>query len=201
MGNIWNKSNKAREEVLDDIKIINAITLQKIFMDKTSYSLLFSLDDNGFFKKINSKNLIKVKIKRNKNTKEKTIKLSLDEFYVFHNSLLDSINIFYDDKIKERMTKIKNKDESDNGLCPICNENTINTMLKCYHCFCEKCIKTWLLEKTNSCPLCRLTINVDKKEELFESQQWEIVGKINKNEYNEETKERFYKILNKMINK
>ncbi len=201
MGNIWNKSNKAREEVLDDIKIINAITLQKIFMDKTSYSLLFSLDDNGFFKKINSKNLIKVKIKRNKNTKEKTIKLSLDEFYVFHNSLLDSINIFYDDKIKERMTKIKNKDESDNGLCPICNENTINTMLKCYHCFCEHCIKTWLLEKNNSCPFCRLTINVDKKDEKIEILQWDIINKVNKDELDTEIKNRFFQSLNNIVNK
>ena len=201
MGNIWNKSNKTREEVLDDIKIINAITLQKIFMDKTSYSLLFSLDDNGFFKKINSKNLIKVKIKRNKNTKEKTIKLSLDEFYVFHNSLLDSINIFYDDKIKERMNKIKNKDESDNGICPICNENTINTMLKCYHCFCEHCIKTWLLEKNNSCPFCRLTINVDKKDEKIEILQWDIINKVNKDELDIEIKNRFFQSLNNIVNK
>ena len=198
MGSIWNYSKKSRDEVIEDIKIANNITLQKMFIEKTSVSISFSLEDSGIFK---SKNVIKAKVKSFKSEKKKTLKLDLNEFYLFYNSLIDSINIFYDDKLKETIKNGKIKDETESGFCPICAENTVDTMLKCYHCFCEKCIKTWLLEKTNSCPLCRLTINVDKKEELFESQQWEIVGKINKNEYNEETKERFYKILNKMINK
>ncbi len=198
MGSIWNYSKKSRDEVIEDIKIANNITLQKMFIEKTSVSISFSLEDSGIFK---SKNVIKAKVKSFKSEQKKTLKLDLNEFYLFYNSLIDSINIFYDDKLKETIKNGKIKDETESGFCPICAENTVDTMLKCYHCFCEKCIKTWLLEKTNSCPLCRLTINVDKKEELFESQQWEIVGKINKNEYNEETKERFYKILNKMINK
>ena len=198
MGSIWNYSKKSRDEVIEDIKIANNITLQKMFIEKTSVSISFSLEDTGIFK---SKNVIKAKVKSFKSEQKKTLKLDLNEFYLFYNSLIDSINIFYDDKLKETIKNGKIKDETESGFCPICAENTVDTMLKCYHCFCEKCIKTWLLEKTNSCPLCRLTINVDKKEELFESQQWEIVGKINKNEYNEETKERFYKILNKMINK
>jgi hypothetical protein len=198
MGSIWNYSKKSRDEVIEDIKTANNITLQKMFIEKTSVSISFSLEDSGIFK---SKNVIKAKVKSFKSEQKKTLKLDLNEFYLFYNSLIDSINIFYDDKLKETIKNGKIKDETESGFCPICAENTVDTMLKCYHCFCEKCIKTWLLEKTNSCPLCRLTINVDKKEELFESQQWEIVGKINKNEYNEETKERFYKILNKMINK
>ena len=198
MGSIWNYSKKSRDEVIEDIKIANNITLQKMFIEKTSVSISFSLEDSGIFK---SKNVIKAKVKSFKSEQKKTLKLDLNEFYLFYNSLIDSINIFYDDKLKETIKNGKIKDETESGFCPICAENTVDTMLKCYHCFCEKCIKTWLLEKTNSCPLCRLTINVDKKEELFESQQWEIVCKINKNEYNEETKERFYKILNKMINK
>ena len=198
MGSIWNNSKKSRDEVIEDIKTANNITLQKMFIEKTSVSISFSLEDSGIFK---SKNVIKAKVKSFKSEQKKTLKLDLNEFYLFYNSLIDSINIFYDDKLKETIKNGKIKDETESGFCPICAENTVDTMLKCYHCFCEKCIKTWLLEKTNSCPLCRLTINVDKKEELFESQQWEIVGKINKNEYNEETKERFYKILNKMINK
>ena len=198
MGSIWNNSKKSRDEVIEDIKTANNITLQKMFIEKTSVSISFSLEDSGIFK---SKNVIKAKVKSFKSEQKKTLKLDLNEFYLFYNSLIDSINIFYDDKLKETIKNGKIKDETESGFCPICAENTVDTMLKCYHCFCEKCLKTWLLEKTNSCPLCRLTINVDKKEELFESQQWEIVGKINKNEYNEETKERFYKILNKMINK
>ena len=185
MGSIWNYSKKSRDEVIEDIKIANNITLQKMFIEKTSVSISFSLEDSGIFK----------------SEQKKTLKLDLNEFYLFYNSLIDSINIFYDDKLKETIKNGKIKDETESGFCPICAENTVDTMLKCYHCFCEKCIKTWLLEKTNSCPLCRLTINVDKNEELFESQQWEIVGKMNKNEYNEEVKERFYQILNKMINK
>ena len=198
MGSIWNSSIKSRDEVIEDIKVVNGITLQKIFIEKTSVSILFSLDDNGIF---NSKNIIKGKVKSFKSNKEKTIKLDLNEFYLFFNCLLDSKNIFYDDKLKLCIQNGTLKDETESGFCPICAENTVDTMLKCYHCFCEKCIKTWLLEKTNSCPLCRLIINVDKNEELFESQKWEIVAKINKNEYNNEIKDRFYNILNKTVNK
>jgi hypothetical protein len=200
MGNIWNNCQKTRNEVLDDIKTANNITNQKMFIQKTSLSIIFSLEDNGLLKSIKSKNLIKGKVKSYKSNLEKTIHLDLNDFYLFYNSLLDSRSIFYEDKLKQCIRSGKIKDETESGFCPICDENTVDTMLKCYHCFCEKCIKTWLLEKTNSCPLYRLTINVDKNEDLFESQQWEIVTKINKNQYNEEMKDMFYKNLNKIVN-
>ena len=63
MGNIWNNCQKTRNEVLDDIKTANNITNQKMFIQKTSLSIIFSLEDNGLLKSIKSKNLIKGKVK------------------------------------------------------------------------------------------------------------------------------------------
>ena len=60
MGSIWNYSKKSRDEVIEDIKIANNITLQKMFIEKTSVSISFSLEDSGIFK---SKNVIKAKVK------------------------------------------------------------------------------------------------------------------------------------------
>ena len=125
MGSIWNHSIKSRDEVIEDIKVINGITLQKIFIEKTSLSILFSLDDKGIF---NTKNIIKGIVKSFKSNKEKTIKLDLNEFYLFFNCLLDSKNIFYDDKLKLCIKNGTLKDETESGFCPICAENTVDTM-------------------------------------------------------------------------
>tara|TARA_B100000212_G_scaffold338460_2_gene315038 strand:- start:21509 stop:21922 length:414 start_codon:yes stop_codon:yes gene_type:complete len=43
--------------------------------------------------------------------------------------------------------------------CAICMENKkSNVKLKCAHIFCKGCIKTWLTEKSNTCPNCRVEI-------------------------------------------
>jgi len=41
--------------------------------------------------------------------------------------------------------------------CPICFEEDKNDgiILSCEHVFCYNCLKHWLIEKSNSCPLCR----------------------------------------------
>ncbi len=40
--------------------------------------------------------------------------------------------------------------------CPVCFiEKTDNIELNCNHIFCKSCIKRWLTEKCNSCPICR----------------------------------------------
>ena len=43
--------------------------------------------------------------------------------------------------------------------CAICLENKkLNIKLKCGHIFCKGCIKKWLIEKSNTCPNCRIEI-------------------------------------------
>ena len=40
--------------------------------------------------------------------------------------------------------------------CPICFlEKDENIELKCTHTFCKPCIKRWLTEKGDTCPICR----------------------------------------------
>ena len=56
----------------------------------------------------------------------------------------------------EKLEKCKNLSN-----CSICFENMEdNIKLKCNHIYCEKCIKKWLTEKSNTCPVCRTEINV-----------------------------------------
>lgn len=51
--------------------------------------------------------------------------------------------------------------KKDNTLseCPICyNDKDNNVCLDCNHKFCNSCIKRWLTEKEDSCPICRKKI-------------------------------------------
>jgi len=43
--------------------------------------------------------------------------------------------------------------------CPICMEETDkNIKLNCKHIFCSLCIEKWLLDKSNTCPTCRVKV-------------------------------------------
>jgi len=43
--------------------------------------------------------------------------------------------------------------------CPICMEDkSDNIKLSCQHIFCKDCIKTWLSKQSDTCPICRVTI-------------------------------------------
>ena len=56
----------------------------------------------------------------------------------------------------EKLEKCK-----DISNCSICFENMKdNIKLICNHVYCESCIKKWLTEKSNTCPICRTEINV-----------------------------------------
>ena len=45
--------------------------------------------------------------------------------------------------------------------CSICFENMKdNIKLKCDHIFCNRCIKKWLTEKSNTCPTCRKEVQM-----------------------------------------
>lgn len=55
---------------------------------------------------------------------------------------------------------IKIKDEKINE-CPVCfnsHDKTV-TLKKCNHSFCEDCIKNWLKNHKNTCPICRDIVN------------------------------------------
>ena len=73
-------------------------------------------------------------------------------------------------------------------------------MLECSHFFCNQCIKTWLLKKNNSCPLCRFQIKIDKKNGEIDSKIWNIIN-FDENEYYKDTKDRFISLLNSIVNK
>ena len=47
----------------------------------------------------------------------------------------------------------------DLSNCCICMENKkLNVQLKCNHTFCKMCIKKWLTEESNVCPICRTEV-------------------------------------------
>ena len=56
----------------------------------------------------------------------------------------------------QRLEKCK-----DISNCSICFENMKdNIKLNCNHIYCENCIKKWLTERSNTCPTCRIEINI-----------------------------------------
>ena len=65
------------------------------------------------------------------------------------------------DKFDSANEKIS-PDSEDEDFCCICNEKKIDTIIECMHAFCEKCIAIWLYNKSNSCPICRHDININK---------------------------------------
>ena len=198
MGNIWEKSNKTREEVLKDIKNTNKITKTDVFKNFTGTKLKFELKDS-FFEKTNSKNIIEVNIasyKINTFIFNKTVYIDLDEFYNFYESLINSTHIFF-----EKKKFVEKRSNSQDSICPICNVLKVDTMLNCCHFFCNDCIKTWLLKKKNYCPLCQYQVKIDKNKGEIESNDWDVIDNLDENECNNEFKDRLKRVYNKITNK
>lgn len=92
--------------------------------------------------------------------------------YNYHiNNLINTLNddiasfFFIDDPINiekpiisiEQFEKLEKCSEITD--CSICFENMKdNIKLKCDHIFCNRCIKRWLTEKSNTCPTCRSVV-------------------------------------------
>ena len=198
MGNIWEKSNKTREEVLKDIENTNKITKTDVFKNFTGTKLKFELKDS-FFEKTNSKNIIEVNIasyKINTFIFNKTVYIDLDEFYNFYESLINSTHIFF-----EKKKFVEKRSNSQDSICPICNVLKVDTMLNCCHFFCNDCTKIWL-KKKDHCPLCKYQVKIDKNKDDINN-DWDVIDDCDcdEKECNNEFKDRLTNAYNQIINK
>ena len=188
MGNFWENSELKREEVEKNIAQMNEITKTYIFTKKLKVYLIFSLDDDSVMKR-NTRKIIKVNvydydsIKALATERKKPISISIEDFYNYYNTVMNSRGMFLSEQMRQRRKSKCQKSPSetetetdDSGLCPICNENNVNLSLPCTHFFCEKCIKTWLL-KSESCPICRYKLKLNKKSPsgVSGAQSWNII--------------------------
>ena len=207
MGNFWKESGFSRDQVLHDVNCCNKITENHLFYKRTNLKLIFLLvDDSAYNRK--TKKIIEVKIsnyvektKEIKPRKEKNI--LINDFYKFYNCLMNCLPMFYDERLKEKIRRKSlpknndDEDEEDSTLCPICEEFQMSVQLSCGHFFCKQCIQTWVNKSSKTCPMCRLSIEVDKNKNIKNMAEWDIVDdkKINKNEMESEYQETFYKII------
>jgi len=52
--------------------------------------------------------------------------------------------------------------------CPICNQRERNTLLtKCYHVFCDICVKKTLSSRLRRCPACKKSFGIEGYREVF----------------------------------
>ena len=212
MGNFWKDSDIKREEVIKAIDQINEITCNSLFIWKTSVYLIFELDDKSFFQRL-SKKIIKVTIFDYDNSQKKAkqrpnpLMIEIEVFFQYYNLVMNSRSVFYESKMKEKMnslteSKIMNFGEDDSGLCTLCFENVVNMSLPCSHFFCDKCIKTWLI-KSESCPLCRYKIKLNKNSPMGVSgaSSWGVVDGIDNEEFNKESEESILKMTKDLFGK
>ena len=73
--------------------------------------------------------------------------------------MFSNINNRISDSYKETLSIEQFSTLRENTIvqeCPICfTEKDENITLNCEHDFCKVCIKRWLTEKINTCPVCR----------------------------------------------
>lgn len=212
MGNFWEESEIKRDEVIKNISQINEITKTLVFVKKMKVYLVFELDDDSLMKR-NSRKIIKVNIydynpkKMEAYMRIKPKSLTIENFYKYFNLLMNSRSIFLKEQMKNNISKEKTKtakekeeEDDESGLCPICNENNVNISLPCNHFFCEKCIKTWLL-KSESCPLCRIKLKLNKKSPsgVAGAQAWNIIDDIDKDQLEKEYEQSLKKLTKQLF--
>ncbi len=209
MGASWN-STIEKEEVLENINKINGIAKKHTVIEFIGLNLQFSLDEDKSSKKI------KVKVKHYNpklqefSDNEKTVRLTIEEFYNYYNSLMNSLSVFYKEKLEKKYSLLNEEGRErmgseDSSFCPICEENNIDISLPCSHFFCESCIKAWLI-KSETCPLCRLNLKYNKYNQtpagIKGSNRWSVINK-DEEMYQEMKKDNidiFLKLIDKLFN-
>ena len=211
MGNKWDNYIVKKEEVEKNIEKINELTRKYALIEFICLYLEFSLDENVFF----SNKIIRVKVKKFNPKKGKVedefkiVRLTIEQFYTYYNALMNSLNIFYEKRLEERLKTLvgddfDNIDNDESSLCPICEEKKVQICLPCCHFFCEQCIKTWVI-KSETCPLCRFKLKNNKKNEEKDApvgiegiQRWSILS--NNEEIQKEIKKNNFDIFLKLSN-
>ena len=194
-----------KSEINDKIKKINELTKSFIFINKTNLFLEFFLVNN---KKINV-----IIMDYNKNlgvfdTVKRVKRLEIDVFYKYYNTLMNSLDIFVEKIIEERVSKLSEEERlnfstEENGLCPLCFEKKVNFSLPCSHFFCEDCIKTWMV-KSETCPLCRTQFKCNTKTPagIKGSDRWIFIdSKIDQDQMKQYNEEILLFLTNKLFQK
>jgi hypothetical protein len=107
MGNFWENSELKREEVEKNISQINEITKTYIFTKKLKVYLIFSLDDDSVMKR-NTRKIIKVNvydydsIKALATERKKPISISIEDFYNYYNTVMNSRAMFLSEQMRKR---------------------------------------------------------------------------------------------------
>ena len=206
MGNFWENSELKREEVQKNIFQINEITKSLSFMKKMNLYLIFQLDDESPINR-KSRKIIKVKAydydkkKGIAQKRNKSLHITIENFYKYFNMLMNSKSAFLAAQINESFQKGEsNLGEDESGFCPICSDNKVNLSLPCSHFFCEKCIKSWLL-KSDTCPLCRIQLKLNKKAPsgVAGAQSWNIVDELDQEQMEKENMESLISLTRKLF--
>ena len=206
MGNFWENSELKREEVQKNIFQINEITKSLSFMKKMNLYLIFQLDDESALNR-KSRKIIKVKVydyDKKKNIaqkRNKSLHITIENFYKYFNMLMNSKSAFLAAQINESFQKGEsNLGEDESGFCPICSDNKVNLSLPCSHFFCEKCITSWLL-KSDTCPLCRIQLKLNKKAPsgVAGAQSWNIVDELDQEQMEKENMESLISLTRKLF--
>ena len=214
MGNVWENSIVKKEDVEKNIENINYLTKKGAIMEFTGLYLDFSMDKDLF----SHKKIIKVIIKKYDqekgiDSKKRSVRLTIEQFYSFYNALMNSVDYFYNQKLIKRIKTLGSKSfdnygSDESSLCPICDENKVEVSLPCSHFFCEKCIKSWVI-KSETCPLCRFKLKFKKDNEndvgagIVGSQRWDIINNDEefKNQIKEDNKDLLLKLTKDLFYK
>ena len=214
MGNVWDNSIVKKEDVESNIEIINNLTKKGAIMEFTGLYLDFSMDKELFVHKKIIKIIIKkYDQKKGIDSKKRSVRLTIEQFYSFYNALMNSVDNFYNKQLIKKLKTLGSKDfdnygSNESSLCPICDENKVDVSLPCSHFFCEKCIKSWVI-KSETCPLCRFKLKFKKDNEKDVSaeiegcKKWDIINNDDefKNQMKEDNKDLLLKITKDLFYK